>query len=234
MNLTRKLLGSFALASSLVFSSSIHAQSKIPDYLMEYSREKNLPLTETNELEINPINKDIKITHSSLEEGISQMRNLAKRLYLEETWVYILQENLWVETGINESIKETPSRTDLIKILAENNGNKVVFAHIHPNYSFKGFVPTPEDINQLLFSFPFIKGLVVNSRGYSFWSYKSEKLFAPYENMVAKYASCMKKSLPENARLNQNSAREGIEKLAKCADEIGINMEYGFFPKNLR
>jgi hypothetical protein len=188
MDLAKRMMGAGVVALDLIFPSGAYAQQgRIPGYLLEYSREKGIPMVETGELKMNVENRSIKVTFVPFNEAVRQMQRLAEKNYVEEAWGCVPDESMCVETGFGgESSQEIRQRRDLMKKMIENSKGKVVFAHTHllrhnDKSPYASLIPSKRDIIDPIFvSYPQapknFELMVVSPLGYTSWTYDFQRL----------------------------------------------------------
>ncbi len=95
-----------------------------------------------DELVVNNRNNYKTIIYKNEEEGISEMRKLIESSQMEECWIYLPQQQKWIEIGYSEESEKkindryiTKSTLDvrfLDRLMNENNN--MILYHFHPSY----------------------------------------------------------------------------------------------------
>ncbi len=96
-----------------------------------------------DELVVNNRNKYKTVIYENEEEGIAEMRKLIANSQTEESWVFLPNQEKWIEIGHNEEAEKkidkryiTKAKLDvqlLDKLMNENNN--MVLYHFHPSHS---------------------------------------------------------------------------------------------------
>ena len=97
---------------------------------------------ETHMLTLN-LNDNIRyFSYVGFKEGVQQAKKVAANSSMEESWVYLPHEQVWIETGIGaaqteDEISVSMDSTFIHSLLDENED--VWFIHIHPSNIAESF-----------------------------------------------------------------------------------------------
>ncbi|MBW2998046.1 hypothetical protein KY321_00775 [Candidatus Woesearchaeota archaeon] len=131
------------LLHSTIILGSIGAIIHSGNYLInEYQRHKEIQKDQRT-LDSLIVNLDDNIrTKVSADEktGFKQLRKLTTKSAYEDSWCYIPQENMWIETGIESEVKRTKDtyistvgiHSDFLYTLVKEYG-ELLDVHIHPD-----------------------------------------------------------------------------------------------------
>ena len=96
-----------------------------------------------DKLVVNNRNKFKTIIYESEAEGIADMRRLIAISQIEESWVYLPNQEKWIEIGYNEEVEKKVDKRYIMKArldiqlldeLMSENSNMILY-HFHPSHS---------------------------------------------------------------------------------------------------
>jgi hypothetical protein len=134
----RKIIKGWRRAIKYI-SAAVLAGAAIAYALVSRNTTQCRPVTRLENLIVNTSDDRRYEVQKSEEEGIQDIRKLVKSSDLEESWIYLPEKELWVETGINEKRVESDHLEgiyvfldiDLCRKLTKENDN-LIFYHFHP------------------------------------------------------------------------------------------------------
>lgn len=116
------------------------------------------PIIHYNALYVNRQNSNRVVSHMPEEEGIQQMRALAKTTGYEEAWAYVQDNGSFHEIGYSESRKIKPGDREFSVAIDEayihglaRSAKKITLYHLHPYFeSMKEEPGTPSSWDRIL------------------------------------------------------------------------------------
>src|SRR3989338_4850026 len=138
------LAGSLATLSVLLSLGDIReAQSPQPIFRQESTLPPDVLYQRRLEsLIVNPDPKVRTIIMKDEEEGIRDLRRLARQELLEEVWAYLPAKKLWVEVGLKGSEMEVQVDIPYLNLLMIHH-EKITLYHTHPPRGIPSCRPLP-------------------------------------------------------------------------------------------